>query len=149
MGFSKEFTETTEFEKNSAESKNKYEKFPRMQRIKHICTAIPHRSKGGDRGSGPPLGKSQVLWVSIEICIWTPPPLPPEKSWKKLDPPGKYWTPSETFKNYSFLWNKPLINHCKISWGLKIDLVRAVFLTIRPGPPSQKFLDSHMYLLGL
>ena len=29
----------------------------------------------------PPPGKSQVIWVSIEITHWTPPP------WKKLPSP--------------------------------------------------------------
>ena len=33
-------------------------------------------------------------------------------------PPGKYWTPSGTLKNYRFLWNWPT-NFCKISWRLK------------------------------
>ena len=37
-------------------------------------------SRGGDRGSGPPPGKSQVTWVSIGNEQLDP-------SWKKLDPP--------------------------------------------------------------
>ena len=32
----------------------------------------------------PPPGKSQVIWVSIEISIWTPPPL--ENAGPPLDP---------------------------------------------------------------
>ena len=35
-------------------------------------------SRGGDRGSGrPPPGKSQVIWVSIEINTWTLDPSTP------------------------------------------------------------------------
>ena len=55
----------------------------------------------GGIGDPDPPGKSQVIWVSIEISIWTP-PLP----WKKLDPPPpleKVVTPSETLENNSFL----------------------------------------------
>ena len=37
-------------------------------------------SRGGDRGSGPPPGKSQVIWVSIGNKRLDP-------HWKKLDPP--------------------------------------------------------------
>ena len=70
--------------------------------------------RGGDRGSGPPPGKSQVIWVSIGNKQLDPPPLP----WKKLDPPGKCWTPSGTLKNDRFLWNWPF-DFCRISWGLK------------------------------
>ena len=33
-------------------------------------------SRGGIGGPDPN-GKSQVIWVSIEISIWTPPPPPP------------------------------------------------------------------------
>ena len=51
---------------------------------------------GGDRGSGPPPGKSQVIWVSIGNKQLDPPS-------KKLDPPGKCWTPSRTLKNDRFL----------------------------------------------
>ena len=42
----------------------------------------------GERGSVSP-GKSQVIWVSLEINIR-----------KKLDPlpPGKFWTPSGSFE---------------------------------------------------
>ena len=50
---------------------------------------------GGDRGSGPPFGKSQVIWISIEINIWTP----------LL---GKSWTPSGSLEKYSFLCNKTI-----------------------------------------
>ena len=40
------------------------------------------RIQRGDSESGPPPpGKSQVIWGSIEISIWTPPP------WKKEDSP--------------------------------------------------------------
>ena len=57
-------------------------------------------SRGGDKGSGP-LRESQVIWVSIEINIWTPSPT------KKLDA-------TESLEKYSFLCNKnigpPLYN---------------------------------------
>ena len=45
--------------------------------------------EGGIWGPDPPR-KSQVIWVSLNIMIRTPPP------WKKLDPPppGKCQTPS-------------------------------------------------------
>ena len=46
---------------------------------------------GGPRGVRNPLGKSQVIWVSIGNKQLDPPP-----PWKKLDPPG-------TLKNDSFL----------------------------------------------
>ena len=36
-------------------------------------------------GSAPPPGKSQVIWVSIEITHWTPPP-PLEKVGPPLKP---------------------------------------------------------------
>ena len=44
------------------------------------CASADPEGGGGDRGSGPPPGKSQVIWVSIGN--------------KQLDPPGKSWTPS-------------------------------------------------------
>ena len=59
-----------------------------------ITCADPERG----RGSGPP-GKSHVIWVSIEISIWTPPP--PEKVGPP--PPLKKLDPSETLENNSFL----------------------------------------------
>ena len=43
--------------------------------------------EGGTGGPDPPPGKSQVIWVSIGNKQLDPP-------WKKLDPPGKCWTPS-------------------------------------------------------
>ena len=52
-------------------------------------------SRGGDRGPDP-LGKSQVISISMEISIWTP--------LEKVGPPfGKCWNPTETLENYSFL----------------------------------------------
>ena len=39
------------------------------------------RIQRGDRGSGPPLGKSQVIWVSIRNKLLDPPPL------EKVGPP--------------------------------------------------------------
>ena len=61
---------------------------------RHLKTAMPCSmcgSRGGDRGSEPHPGKSQVIWVSIEISIWTPlekvgPPPPPPPPGKMLDP---------------------------------------------------------------
>ena len=62
--------------------------------ISFYCSYVHVRIQRGDRGSGPP-GKSQVIWVSIEISIWTPPP--PQN---KLDPPPprKRWALSGSFK---------------------------------------------------
>ena len=45
--------------------------------------------EGGDRGSGPPPGKSQVTWVSIGN--------------KQLDPPWKMLDPLWNLENDSFL----------------------------------------------
>ena len=53
---------------------------------------------GGGKGVQTPPGKSQVIWVSIGNQQLDPP-------WKKLDPPGKCWTPSGTLKNDRFLLN--------------------------------------------
>ena len=45
---------------------------------------------GGGQGVRTPPGKSQVILVSIgNKQLDTPPP------WKKVDPPGKCWTPLE------------------------------------------------------
>ena len=55
-------------------------------------------SRGGDRGSGPPPGKSQVIWVSIGNKQLDPPP--PGKSW--TPPPWKMLDPSGTLKNDIF-----------------------------------------------
>ena len=53
--------------------------------------------EGGDRGSGPPPGKSQVIWVSIGDKQFDP----LGKSWTP-PPPGKCWTPSGTLKMIDF-----------------------------------------------
>ena len=53
-----------------------------------------------------------VVWVSIEISIWTPPP-----PWKKLDPVENVGTPLDPWKSMVFSVIKPLdpsVN-CKIS----------------------------------
>ena len=55
-------------------------------------------SRGGDKGSGSPPGKSQVIWVSIGNKQLDP----LGKSWT---PPGKCWTPSGTLKNDRFHLN--------------------------------------------
>ena len=89
--------------------------------------------EGGDRGSGPP-GKSQVIWVSIGNKQ-----LDPHPHWKKLDPPGKCWTPSGTLKNDSFLWNWPF-DFCKISRRLKKrcqSLFCQIDLVPPPPPPEE------------
>ena len=62
---------------------------------------------GGDRGSRPPPGKSQVIWVSMGN--------------KQLDPPG-------TLKNDdNDLWNWPF-DFCKISCGLKKQKMSELFI---------------------
>ena len=66
----------------------------------YYCLCVKVRIHRGDRASGPS-GQSQVIWGTIEISIWTPPPPP----WKKLDPTGKCWTPSGSLEKYSFLCN--------------------------------------------
>ena len=53
------------------------------------------RIQRGDRGSGPPPGKSQVVWVSIGNKQLDP--------LEKDRPPGKCWTPSGTLKMIDFL----------------------------------------------
>ena len=63
--------------------------------LSNLTSADP---EGGTGGPHPP-GKSQVIWVSIGNKRLDPPPLPR----KKLDPPGKCWTPSGTLKNDRFL----------------------------------------------
>ena len=87
----------------------------------------------GGQGVRTPTGKSQVIWVSIgNKQLDTPPP-----PWKKLDPPGKCWTPSGTLKNDRFLWNWPF-DFCKISWGLKKkNIVRAFFCQTDLDPPDE------------
>ena len=67
-------------------------------------------SRGGDSRSVSPPVKLQVIWVSIEISIWTP--------WKMVDPPGKWWIPPlenggpllKPWKSIVFTEIKPLIN---------------------------------------
>ena len=104
-------------------------------------------SSGGKMDPDHP-GKSQDIWVSIEISIWTPPPPPPKKK-KKVGPPGKCWTPSGSLEKYSFLCNKsigpPLLTVNK----LRTEKRRCpdCFLTLGPGPhtppppPLKKILD--------
>ena len=48
--------------------------------------------EGGGQGVRTPSGKSQIIWVSIGNKQL-------DTSWKKLDPPGKNWTPSGALKN--------------------------------------------------
>ena len=62
----------------------------------------------GDLGSGPPPPprKSQVIWVSLNIMIRTPPP-PLEKNGPP-PPPGKCQTPSGSLEKYSFLCNQTI-----------------------------------------
>ena len=69
---------------------------------RQTCVRATSADPEGDRGSGPP-GKSQGIWVSIEISIWTPHTHTPKK---KVGPPGKCWTPSGSLEKYSFLCNE-------------------------------------------
>ena len=101
----------------------------RINRTDTISSQV--RIQRGDRGSGPPPGKSQVIWISIGNKQLDPPP-----------PPGKCWTPSGTLKNDRFLWNWPF-DFFKISWGPKKTLSE-LFLSDWPGPPWRKFLDPRM-----
>ena len=58
--------------------------------------AAPSADPEGGGAGGTPSGKSQIIWVSIgNKQLDTP--------WKKLDPPGKNWTPSGALKNDRFL----------------------------------------------
>ena len=70
-----------------------------------LTVTLHVRIQRGNRGSGPP-GRSQVLNLSIEICIWTPPP------WKNLDP-VECWTPLEPSKIIVFLKKN---KHWSPSW---------------------------------
>ena len=73
--------------------------------VKYLfCCGFKCGSRGGTGGPDPP-GKAQVIWVSIGNKQLDPPPPPPP--WKKLDPPGKCWTPSGTLKMIGFFG----INH--------------------------------------
>ena len=56
------------------------------------------RIQRGERELGSP-GKSQVIWVSLEIKI---------RKKVRPPPPGKFWTPSGSFEKYSFLCNKTI-----------------------------------------
>ena len=62
----------------------------------YMSLALPHDDvsrqdpEGGDRGSGPPPGKSQVIWVSIGNKQMDPHPekslIPPEECLSPLEP---------------------------------------------------------------
>ena len=54
-----------------------------LGKLSPVSSADPEG--GGGQGVRTPLGKSQVIWVSIGNKQLDPPPPP----WKKLDPPGK------------------------------------------------------------
>ena len=64
-----------------------------------LCTALlnfsaktkPSADPEGGQGVRTPLGKSQVIWVSIGNKQLDP--------LEKVGPPGKYWTTSGTLKN--------------------------------------------------
>ena len=90
-------------------------------------------SRGGDRGSRPPPGKSQVIWVSIGNKQLEKVGAPLEN----VGPPLKPWKMIDFFK----------IDHLtsvKISWGLKkkkINVVRAFFVRLT-WTPLTKFPGS-------
>ena len=52
--------------------------------------------EGETGGPDPPLENHQVIWVFIGNKQLDP-------LWKRLDPPGKCWTPSGTLKNDRFI----------------------------------------------
>ena len=70
-------------------------------------------SEGGIGGPEPP-DKSQVIWVSIEISIWTPHP------WKKLDPLEHVGPPLVPRISIDFSVIKPLDPLCKLYNELRI-----------------------------
>ena len=78
-------------------------------------------SRGGTGGPDPPPpGKSLVLWVSIGNKQLDP--LPLEKIGPPPPPPEKCWTPSGILKNDKLRTKKKIV-------------VKAFFLSYRPGPP--------------
>ena len=101
-------------------------------------------SKRRDRGfrtpPPPPPGKSQVIWVSLEISIWTPPPPPPLE---KLDTPPPLENVGPTldhWKSIVFSVIKPLDLLCKLLNKLrtkkhKKSVVQAVFGSTGLDPP--------------
>ena len=77
-----------------------------MYRVKSgIFGQTDNFTRGGDRGPDPPPpGKSQVIWVSIEINTWTLDPPPPLEKLDTLDP----------LKSIVFSVIKPLDPPCKL-----------------------------------
>ena len=89
-------------------------------------------------------GSPAQIWLGWVCRI---PPLPPGIGWTPPHPPPPPPPPPETLSNYSFLWNKQLISHCKtVKVEDKKDKKRcqSCFLAVGPGPPWQKFLDPRM-----
>ena len=70
----------------------------------------------------PPTRKSQFIWVSIEISIWTP--------LEKLDPLENVGPPLDPLKSIVFSVQT-------VFWPLGLD-----------PPPLKKILDPRMYLVG-
>ena len=64
--------------------------------VRAAPSADPEGGGGGGRGSGPPLENHNFKWVSIGNKQLDTPR-------KKLDTPGKNWTPSGALKNDRFL----------------------------------------------
>ena len=87
------------------------------------------RSRGGIGGPDPP-GKSQVIWVSIEISIWTT----PGKSWTPLENVGP---PLDLWKSIVFSVIKPLDPLCRLLNELrtKKKSCSGCFLAVGPGTP--------------
>ena len=108
---------------------------------------IQVRIQRGDRGSGPPPGKSQVIWVSKGNKQLDPPPL------EKVGPPPleNVGPPLEPWKMIDF-FEIDHIDFCKISWGLKKKTKkkrRSFFWQTDlppPPPPWRKFMDPRMKL---
>ena len=71
-----------------------------LHRSLHLL-AIMCGFRGGIRVPDPSPGKSQVIWVSLEISTWTPPPME-----KVGPPPLENVGPSETLENYTLLWKE-------------------------------------------
>ena len=66
-----------------------------------FCVVASSADPEGGQGARTPLEKHKLYGFQQGISNWTPPP------GKKLDPPGKCWTPSGTLKMIVFFG----INH--------------------------------------
>ena len=71
---------TSEKNRTSSSHGKNSKRYDKHVKFKHEFYTPSADPEGGDRGPDPPpLGKSQVIWVSIGN--------------KQLNPPGKSWTP--------------------------------------------------------